>query len=207
MTTKRILTTLGLSFAFAFTQTTLSHAENISVTNGPAHQLALKESAKTSEEIKKSYAEKNKELDALKARFKELQENDPEGDCIVNEANKDSFYAKTSIEFITHIAELSKEIYYTGETDKEEIQKKYDEKKQLTETELKLLLQKQYEYINLNEDIQKGAMSPDNFMLVVRARFGSFVTSNIDFNDLDTKKSNQPHLLKSPKTLIKRLIY
>jgi hypothetical protein len=113
-----------------------------------------------------------------------LRKNDPNGDFLITDANKDSFYATTNKDYIAHIAELSKEIYAAGEIDREEIQKKYDEKRQRLQLDIDLMNQKMNEYINLKEDIKAGGMSPANFMLVLRARFGSFITSDTDFSDV-----------------------
>lgn len=138
------------------------------------------------QEAKALYDAKIKEYAALEARISELKKIDPDGDYIINDKNKDSFYATTTTEFIKEIAQLSKEIYGTGETDKEEIQKLYDEEKQKVELENDLLYKKINEYINFKEDVKSGTMSLSNFQLLVRARFGDYA-KNIDLSDISTR--------------------
>ncbi|MDP3532360.1 MAG: hypothetical protein Q8S31_03625 [Alphaproteobacteria bacterium] len=138
------------------------------------------------EDAKAIYAAKLKEYASIEAKIHELKKIDPNGDYIINDQNKNSFYATTSTEFIKEIGQLSKEIYGTGETDKHEIQKLYDEEKQKVELENDLLYKKINEYINFKEEVKSGVMSPSSFQLLVRARFGDYAR-NIDINDATTR--------------------
>lgn len=188
MIKNKLLLTLTLFGVALSTNQHYLYAKTESLNEAPT-PIIQKENASEDENIKAIYVAKTKEYNALEAKISELKKIDPNGDYIINDKNKNSFYATTTKEFIKEIAQLSKEIYGTGETEKEEIQKLYDEEKQKVELENDILYKKINEYINFKEDVKSGSMSPSNFQLLVRARFGDYAKEvNLDDTSTRTKQ-------------------
>lgn len=154
-----------------------------------AEELAIdlhtqdKPSQASEDNAQNEFNAKVSELTILKSRINGLTEYH---DFMMTPESKGSFYETTNKEFIAKIGELSKEIYAAGEMNKSEIEHKYEEKRRLMQIDIEHLHQKLREYINLREDVKTGAMSPSNFMLILRARFGNDLMGNSDLSDVDS---------------------